>query len=335
MTLPGGQPAPAYVVRGDDPSLVSQATRTLVDELVGGDAAGLAVEDLTAGDTDVGVVIDACLTPPFLVERRVVVVREAGRLGAEDAARLAAYLGDPSPTTALVLAGGGGQLSQKVVNAVKKVGHVVEAARPSSSRARGAWLADHLRSAPVQLDSPALALLDAHLGEDLARFGGLVDALAAVYGEGHRVTVEQLGPFLGEAGGIAPWELTDPLDRGETEAAIAALHRLLGGGGRHPLVVMATLHRHYASMLRLDGAGVRSRDEAAALLGMSPFPAEKAWKGAKALGSAKIAEAIALLAAADLDLRGVSGLPDTVVLEILVARLSRLAGSRAATRARR
>jgi len=230
--------------------------------------------------------------------------------------------------SSLILAAGGGQLSQRLVNAVKKVGHVVDASRPATTKARRAWLAEHLRGAPVRLDPRAVATLDDHLGEDLARLGGLLDALASAYGEGAQVGTGELAPFLGEAGGVAPWELTDPLDRGETEAALASLHRLLLGGGRHPLVVLATLHRHFASMLRLDGAGVRSRDEAAALLGTSPYPAEKALAAARALGSAKIAEAIARLAAADLDLRGVSGLPDVVILEVLVARLARLAQRR-------
>lgn len=317
--------APAFVVRGDDPSLVAESVRGIVADTVGGDAAGLAVEDLMAGDVDVGAIIDACLTPPFLADRRVVVVREAGRLGADDAARLAAYLGDPSDTTTLILAGGGGQLSQKLVNAVKRVGAVVDAARPSSGKARAAWLAERLKAAPVRFDAKAARDLDDHLGEDLARVSGLLDALAAAYGDGAHIGPAELAPFLGEAGGIAPWELTDPLDRGDTEAALAALRRLLAGGGRHPLVVMATLHRHYAGMLRLDGADVRSRDQAASILGISPFPAEKAWRAARSLGSAKIAEAISLLSTADLDLRGVSGLPDELVLEILVARLSRLA----------
>ena len=50
---------------------------------------------------------------------------------------------------------------------------------------------------------------------------------------------------------MAPWELTDTIDRGDTATAIELLHRMLGAG-RHPLQLMATLHTHYARMLRLD-----------------------------------------------------------------------------------
>jgi DNA polymerase-3 subunit delta len=42
------------------------------------------------------------------------------------------------------------------------------------------------------------------------------------------------------------------------------------------------------------------------------------------LGTARIARAVRLLAEADLDLRGDTSLPGETVLEVLVARLSRL-----------
>jgi hypothetical protein len=57
---------------------------------------------------------------------------------------------------------------------------------------------------------------------------------------------------------------------------------------------------------------------------MAPFPARKVLTQAGRLGSAGIARAIELIAGADLDLRGLKEWPDELVLEVLVARLSRL-----------
>jgi len=45
--------------------------------------------------------------------------------------------------------------------------------------------------------------------EDLGRLEGILDALAAGYGAGATVRDEELLPFLGEAGAVPPWELTD------------------------------------------------------------------------------------------------------------------------------
>jgi DNA polymerase-3 subunit delta len=318
---------PVYLVKGDDPSLVAQAAHGLTEELVGGSDPSLAVEEFGgpgAEDLDVGQVIDACTTPPFLVERRVVVVRDAGQLNAAEGARLTAYLEDPLPTTSLVLVGGGGTVPAALAKSVGKVGEVVNTA-VGTGKARSQWLADHLRGGPVRLDAAATAKLGEHLGGDMGRLAGLLDTLAAAYGVGATVKVNDLSPFLGEAGSVAPWDLTDAIDSGDAAKSLGLHYRMTGAGELHPLAAMSLLHRHYRQMLRLDGSGVTSPDEAAELLGLrSAYPAKKALAQCRRLGTARIARAINLLAQADLDLRGVTALPGELVLQVLVARLSRL-----------
>ena len=275
--------------------------------------------------------VDACQTPPFLGSRRVVVVRDVGRFRADELAPLISYLDQPLDTTALVLVAGGGQTSTKLVNAVKKVGQVHDTGA-GTAKAREKWATDRLKQAPVRLDAPARSHLIAHLGEDVGRLGSIVDALAAAYGEDAKVSVDELEPFLGESGSVAPWDLSDAIDRGDAEAALTQLHRLIGPGERHPLVILATLHRHYAAMLRLDGADVHDERQAAELLGTAPYPAKKALQQSRRLGRDGVARAITLLADADLALRGAQAWPGELVLEVLVARLSQLARRSAARR---
>ena len=219
---------------------------------------------------------------------------------------------------------GGGTIPAALVKAVDRVGPVVDAA-VGTGRARTQWLVDRLHDAPGAPRRPGRPRLGDHLGGDLSRVQGLLDTLAAAYGPGAAIDTDQLEPFLGEAGRVAPWDLTDAIDAGDTAAALVALGRLLGPGGSHPLVVLSILHRHYQAMLRLDGAGVTSGDQAAALLGTrSAFPARKALEQGRRLGPARLGRAVTLLAEADLDVRGRSALPDGTVLEVLVGRLSRL-----------
>jgi DNA polymerase-3 subunit delta len=100
---------------------------------------------------------------------------------------------------------------------------------------------------------------------------------------------------------------------------------MMGAGDRHPLQVMAVLHNHYARLARLDGVDARSEAEAAEAMGIKPgFPARKALNNYQRLGGGGIQRAIQLLAQADLDLRGDRDLPADLVMEVLVARLSRL-----------
>ncbi len=318
---------PVYLVKGDDPSLVAQAAHALVAQLVGTRDPTMAVEEFGGAGVDrleIAAVVDACTTPPFLVDRRVVVVRDAGQLTAADAARLVAYLGDPLETTTLVLVAGGGALPQGLTRAVNGAGQVVDT-QVGTGRARSEWFAGHLRDAPVRLETAAASRLAGHLGEDVGRLSGLLDTLAAAYGPGAVVSLEELEPFLGEAGALAPWDLTDAIDAGDTGSALKVLNRMTTAGETHPLVVLALLHRHFRRMLRLDGSGITSPEQAATVLGLrSPYPAKRALAQATRLGTDRIARAIQLLAAADLDLRGSTALPGELVLEVLVARLSRL-----------
>src|SRR3974390_3412127 len=115
----------AYLVRGDDPALIAQATHLLVGRLVGDGDPSLTVEEFGGpgvDQIDIGAVVDACTTPPFLVGKRVVVLREAGQITAADGKRLAAYLADPLPSTALVLVAGGGTVPPSLSQAVAAAG---------------------------------------------------------------------------------------------------------------------------------------------------------------------------------------------------------------------
>ncbi|MGD0320331.1 MAG: DNA polymerase III subunit delta [Acidimicrobiales bacterium] len=334
MTVVGGssgQARSAYLVRGDDPSLVGQAVHDLLAVLVEERDPAVTVEEHgTPGgeELEVGPVLDALTTPPLLTDRRVVVVREAGRLSSSDAARIVTCLAEPVSGVVLVLAAGGGTIPAALVKASQAAGGVLETA-VGTGRARTQWLAEQLRGSPVRLDARAAGRLGQHLGGDVSRLRGLLGTLASAYGEDAAIDETRLEPFLGEAGAVAPWVLTDAIAEGDTPGALSSLERLLGAGGFHPLAVLAVLHHHYQAMLRLDGSGATTAEQAAAQLGsQSTFMARKALDQARRLGSARLGRAVTLLAEADLDLRGRSGLPGTTVLEVLVGRLSRLGSVR-------
>ena len=100
---------------------------------------------------------------------------------------------------------------------------------------------------------------------------------------------------------------------------------MTNGGGRHPLQVMSILHNHYSGLAKLDGVDARTEQDAMAATGIkSPYPAKKALQNYQRLGGASVKRAMELLAAADLDLRGARELDGDVVMDVLVARLSKL-----------
>jgi DNA polymerase-3 subunit delta len=320
-------PVPVHLVRGDDPSLVRDAVVRLVDELVGDADRDLVVDEHAGDEYDAAALADAAQTPPFLTDRRVVVGRGVHRFRADDLAPVLAYLADPLPTTSLVLVWESGAVPKGLLDAVTKAGgQVVDTSPGRSARDQRAWVADRIAESGLHLDRTATELVASRLGEDLARLSGLLATLVSTYGPGAKLGADDVAPYLGEAGGVAPWDLTDAIDRGDIAGAVGSLHRLLDGGDRHPMVVLATLHTHVQRLLALDGADVAGEREAAELLGMrgSTFPAKKALARARVLGSRRIARSVEIVAQADLDLRGVKDWPGELVLEVAVARLAAL-----------
>ena len=200
----------------------------------------------------------------------------------------------------------------------------------SPGRNAKAWVNEHIAATGLVLDGAARELLVDRLGEDVARLRGVLDTLQATFGPKVSLSADDIEPYLGEAGSLAPWALTDAIDKGAIPEALDRLHRMLGPGERGALQIMGSLNGHYSRMLALEGADVRDQNDAAAVLGMrgSTFPAKKALDQSRRLGHDGIVQAFTLLAQADRDLRGERAYPreiaDELVMELLVARLTNL-----------
>ena len=316
------------LVRGDDEVLVRDVVLRLIDERVGETDRSLMLAEFRGDEWALGDLVDAAQTSPFLTDRRVVVGWGVERFKAAELAPLFGYLDDPLDTTDLILVYGEGRVPKALTEALGRAGGSIVNPGPQSGRGgKREWIDEALARHDLRLDRHAVALVEERLGEDVNRLLPVLGTLAAVHGAGARLGVDDVEPFLGEAGAVPPWELTDAIDRGDIALAVTNLHRLLEAGDRHPLQVMVTLTTHVERMLALSGGPARSEKDAAAVLGLkgSTFPARKALDQSRRLGPVKVARAVELLADADVALRGGSGWDSPLVMDVLVARLAALA----------
>ncbi len=332
---------PVYLVKGSDPVLLGGAASNLIDRLVDGGDRSLLVDEFDLDTTKLAAALDAAQTIPFLTDFRIVVVRKFGRYSkGEDVAPVVAYLDDAVPSTTLVLVGERTALTSanddgepftkapKMPPALTKAitaagGEVVET--DAASRNMSGWVGEQFAAAGLDIEPTVREKIVKTIGEDGGAVVGIIERLKGAFTPGTRLRLADVEPFIGPAGGVPPWDLTDAIDKGDVTLALDRLQRMMGAGDRHSLAIMATLQSHYLRMVKLDGANVRSEKDAAALLGMkgSTFPAKKAMNQARKLGSPGVRRALALLAAADVDLRGARAWPQELTMEVLVARLAR------------
>jgi DNA polymerase-3 subunit delta len=332
-----------HLLKGDDPILRADALDALLDQLLGSDDRTLAVEDLAVpgrasdgepGGADartsvVGATVNAAQSPPFMTAKRIVVLRDIGNLAAGDIGPLVAYLADPLDTTELVLVSGGGTVPAALAKALKDA----KATEHGVARSKVEdVLADALEEYGVALRPEAVKAITTRVGDEVGRVPAIVEVLASAFAPGTKLSADDVAPYLGEAGGVPPWRLTNAIEEGDVAGALDLVQRLLTATGpqqpkpMHPLQLLAMIHNNLRRVARLDDPEIRTDAEAAAALGgrMKDWQAGKLLAQARRLGTDGIREAYGLVAQADLDLKGARAIPEDAVMEVLVARLAAL-----------
>jgi DNA polymerase-3 subunit delta len=337
-----------YLVKGGDPILRDRELARLLDELVGDEDRTLLVEEYTvpakasagaASEDDapaedvagagpiVSAVVNAAQSPPFMTEKRIVVVRDYEALPADSVAPIVDVLGDLLDTTDVVfVAGAGGRVVKALADALGDAN-----VRGGASEKLTDVLQRELDDAGLTLRGDAARVVLAHLGDDAGRIAALVELWSSTFGAGAQLELDDVTPYLNEVGAVKPFELTNRIEEGDVAGALEVLHRLLTVTSptqpkpMHPLQVLGILGGRYRKLARLDAGTIATVDDAHRVWGgKSSYPAKKALEATRSLGSEGFARAFAELHRADIGIKGATGMPEGAVLEVTVARLANL-----------
>lgn len=328
---------PVVCVVGTDATMVYDALHNVITTALGDLDPSFALQDFTVKDVTtagsesaVALVMEALNTPPFLVSRRVVVVRDAQSLVADEAALVLEWMSSPAPAVVLILA----VVGTKANKLVRAAGEVIEVNVGSRTSERVSFVESKLCEYRVTIDHATAERIADQVGDDVARVDALARTLQSIYGSAP-LNFAHIEPYLGDAGDVPEWDLTDAIDRGDATRAIVVARRMLDSKSRAGLQIVNMLQRHYLRMTRLEGSGARGSDDAATLLGVKAFPAGKSLQMSQRLGAERIGTAVHWITDADVALKGGVNfggrdldtdmdVTELTVIEILVARLAKM-----------
>jgi DNA polymerase III delta subunit len=129
----------------------------------------------------------------------------------------------------------------------------------------------------IKLNSQARAVLVERAGHDLERAESVLKALSA--GGFTQPSTAQVEVLSGTSvAAEVPWALSDALEAGDLAGALDAARRL------EPIATVAYLSGRMVQVGRLVDTQAANAEEAAALLGVKPYPAEKLLTLARRLG---------------------------------------------------
>ena len=323
-----------YLITGSDARLISAKLTDLTQELVGDGDRNIMYEshDLEAVTSDeretaIAQAVTGAQTESLFGDQRVVVLSALHEATVDQLKPLIKYLEQPLDITHLVITAEG-KLAKSTTDALKNAGATTfNTTPPSRKNDLTTWFMEQFTESGLKLDASAVAAIISWLGQDQARLPSLIDVLSSTYGTSKKLSLGDVEPFLGDQGSVLPWDLTDAIDKGDSPIALAMLRRMVRSGEYHPLQIMSLLHGHYTKLMKLDGPDIRNTQDAMSIIGSkSDFQAKKYVSTYQRLGTRNVGAAVQLLARADIDLRGGKDLEEELILEILIARLSRLGG---------
>ena len=304
-------PAPVYLISGDD---------LLADEAIAKVRAQVGADPLSevsfGGDAAPSEIVEALATPSLLGGGRLVLVRDAHELKKDAVAAIEAHLESPSPDSTLVLVASG---RTRLAAIAKKAGTVITLEAPRGRRLVS-WTRERARSRGLSLDErAAYALVDA-VGTELRDLDGALTQLSTAHPGGGRIDASAIRKAFPRLADERIYVFTDAVGDRRVGPAMGALRRLLDQGDE-PLVLFGALSAHMRRILvaREFGArgGVRAIGE---VLGLPEWRAERLARQARAYRPDEIVEAIGVLAATDVEMKG-GDVPPEMALERAVLQI--------------
>ena len=238
----------------------------------------------------------AAETMPFFDDLRVVVVRE---FDADTANALEGYVKSIPDSTALVFVRPGKPpLANPLYKAIAALDHAVSF-DPLSNTQLNAFLQKRAKENEIVLDESAANRMIDYLGSDLASLENTLLQLGAYVGFGNRVTTKAVEICVRKPSEVQVFSIMDKLWAGNKREGMRELAQLLNDPAESAMGLASLFSRNVRNVLSVKQLQLRGKNEAKAvqLLGMKPYPVQKAAASAKKRSYAQLVKMLDAFAA--------------------------------------
>lgn len=214
--------APVYALSGSESFLRREALADLMDRLLGDAdrALALAEYDGSSASLELADVLDDVRTLPFLVERKVVLVREADQFISRYRDSLEKYVDQPCKSGILVLDCSKMASNTRLYKAIANVGQVI-VCEPVAVRQIRDWLTQRAKGVHgKQLGAPAAELLIDQIGPELGMLDTELAKLSLYVGERPRIEAADVEALVGRCREEQIWGLLTAMAARNAPAAL-------------------------------------------------------------------------------------------------------------------
>jgi DNA polymerase-3 subunit delta len=314
---------PLYLFYGEEDFLIQEAVDLIVSTVVDPGARDFNYNAVYCRDTPASEIVNLCQTLPFMSEKRLVVARDVDAFKAGDLEELAAYLGDPSPSTCLVLVSNQGRYEKKaVITAVEKHGAVVRF-YPLLDREILAWIDGWVKARGLSIQRDGAQYLWQAAGNDLQKIVSELEKIAIYIKDKKAITYDDVKAVAGDFREYTAFDLAAAIGMKNRERAFLILARLMQEG-EAPVGLLGSIAWNFRRLLQaksMEASGTAVEDIMKKLRPPVIFHQVGQFKSQlKSYSIDELREAFSIMVSTDRALKS-SALPGRLVLERMILRL--------------
>jgi DNA polymerase III subunit delta len=314
-------PQPLYLLLGTERYLRDTAARALTEAALHGTLLREFNESSFILQRDsVQSAIAAAEQLPMMSERRVVRIRDFGRLRESDEETLIRYLNNPAPSTVMIFIADDLDKRKKATKSLLDNCVVVDFPTLKDAEAK-AWAKTRLKELKVTADDAVLSEIIGLVGTDVQTLFNEIDKLASAVADTGRITSDVVDELIGRSRELSNFELGDHLVANNRKRALETLHRLLDDGAEPVMLIGLIAGNYHRLALAKSLLAKGGREEVFRNISLPPFKRDAYIANLQRNDAAKIARGLQLTAAADLAIKTSQATP-RLQLELLVCELS-------------
>lgn len=219
-------PSHIYLLLGEEDLLVEQAITRLLDLLIPAPDRALNLDVVRAGEIELADLITRIDTLPFFGQRRAVVVKDVDVWKPAEQERLAAYLEQGPPPSALILVAIDLDRRRKLYTTMRRVGEAQEFPR-LSVRELPAWISARVKQEGRRIDPDAIEALVARVGPGLRQLSLELEKLFSFAGSEAKITRADVEDTVSRQSESTIFMLVDAIGEKRAGAALAHLDDIL------------------------------------------------------------------------------------------------------------
>jgi DNA polymerase III subunit delta len=314
-------PQPLYLLLGTERFLRDTAARAITEAALHGTLLREFNESSFNLQRDsVHSAIAAAEQLPMMSERRVVRIRDFGRLRESDEETLIRYLNNPAPSTVMIFIADDLDKRRKATKSLLDNCVVVDFPTLKDAEAK-AWARTRLKELKTSADDAVLSEIIGLVGTDVQTLFSEIDKLASAVADTGRIVPEVVDELIGRSRELSNFELGDHLLANNRKRALETLHRLLDDGAEPVMLIGLIAGNFHRLALAKSLLAKGGREEVFRNISLPPFKRDAYIANLQRNDAANIARGLQLTAAADLAIKTSQATP-RLQLELLVCELS-------------